>query len=132
MEHANKKFPNFIADLKASNVAVNIPNLQSFSKQIELLLGEISIVNSNNIAKNNLELSKEVVQKSQYTTSNDLLNEYIKLGNIFKFLIPEIKEDKNNLKYFKQIAICYLDIAKLTNDENIKKLSFAIADELTN
>jgi hypothetical protein len=129
MESKEKKSVNFIADLKASNIAINITSLKDYSKQIELLLGQIIIKNSE-IAKSNLELSKKVVEKSQNTTSVDLLNEYIKLGDIFKFLMPEIKECENNLKYFKQIVICYLDIAKLTRDERIKKLAFAMADEL--
>lgn len=129
MESKEKKSVNFIADLKASNIAINITSLKDYSKQIELLLGQIIIKNSE-IAKSNLELSKKVVEKSQNTTSVDLLNEYIKLGDIFKFLMPEIKESESNLKYFKQIVICYLDIAKLTRDERIKKLAFAMADEL--
>ncbi len=129
MESKEKKSVNFIADLKASNIAINITSLKDYSKQIELLLGQIAF-EDNEIANSNLELCKEVVKKSQNSTSLDLLNDYIKLGDILKFLMPDAKEDTNNLKYFKQIAICYLDIAKLTNDEKIKKLSFEIADEL--
>jgi CTP synthase (UTP-ammonia lyase) len=121
---------NFIADLKASNIAVNIIRLKDYSKQIELLLSQINIEN-NNIAQSNLKHCEEAVKTAQNTTSIELLNEYIKLGDIFKFLIPDIKDNTNNLKYGKQIAIHYLDIAKLTKDERIKNLAFAIADELS-
>jgi len=35
-----------------------------------------------------------------------------------------------NKKYLKQMAVCYLDIAKLSNDDRVKNLSFAVADRL--
>ena len=115
--------------LNASNIAVNLTSLIEYSKQIKLLLDQVT-VEGDEVAKNNLDICKQVVEKTQTTQSIELLNEYIELGNIFKFLIPNIK-DGNNLKYGKRIAIHYLDIAKLTKDEKIKNLAFAIADELS-
>jgi hypothetical protein len=131
MESKEQKMVNFIADLKASNIAVNITSLKDYSMQIELLLNQIKIGDNNEVARSNLKHCEEVVKTTQNTASIELLDEYIKLGNIFKFLIPDIKNNATNLKYGKQIAIHYLDIAKLTKDERIKNLAFAIADELS-
>ena len=133
MESKERKSVNFAAELnatlKASNIATNITSLQDYSTQIKLLLAQINI-NNNPIAENNLDSCKNVIENTLKVTSLELLNEYVKFGDFFKFLIPNIK-DENNLKYGKQIAIHYLDIAKLTKDEKIKNLAFAIADELT-
>ena len=133
MESKERKSVNFAADLnatlKASNIATNITSLQDYSKQIELLLAHINIDN-NPIAKSNLDSCKNAVKSTLTLNSLDLLNEYVRFGDFFKFLIPNIK-DGNDCKYGKQIAIHYLDIAKLTKDEKIKNLAFAIADELS-
>jgi hypothetical protein len=135
MESKERKSVNFIAELnanlKASNIATNITSLQDYSTQIELLLGQINIDDNNQVAQSNLKFCKDAVKATLTTETIELLNEYIKLGDFFKFLIPNIKDDSINLKYGKQIAIHYLDIAKLTKDEKIKNIAFAIADELS-
>ena len=133
MESKERKSVNFAAELnatlKASNIATNITSLQDYSKQIELLLAQINIDN-NPVADSNLGSCKNAIENTLKVTSLELLNEYVKFGDFFNFLIPNVK-DGNNLKYGKQIAIHYLDIAKLTKDEKIKTLAFAIADELS-
>jgi len=135
MEAKERKSVNFIAELnanlKASNIAINITSLKDYSKQIELLLEQINIDDDNQVAQSNLESCKNAVKTTLKTETIELFNEYIKLGDFLKFLIPDIKDNANNLKYEKQIAIHYLDIAKLTKDEKIKNLAFAIADELS-
>jgi len=135
MESKGKKSINFIAKLNAklkeNNIATNITSLQDYSKQIELLLSQIKVDDNNQVAQSNLESCKNTVKATLKKETIELLNEYVKLGDFFKFLIPNIKDDVNNLKYGKQIAIHYLDIAKLTKDEKIKNLAFAIADELS-
>ena len=134
MESKERKSVNFAAELnatlKASNIATNITSLQDYSKQIELLLSLIKIDDDNSVAKSNLESCQKAVKNTLKENSLELLNEYVRFGDFFKFLIPNIK-DKDNLKHGKQIAIHYLDIAKLTKDEKIKNLAFAIADELS-
>lgn len=127
MNNSNKQF-SFAADLKASNIEVNAISLDEYAKQIGLLLGQID-TGDKVVAKKNVESAKESINESLKSSPINKLNEYIKLGEILLFLVTDIKE--NNIDYLKQIAICYLDIAKLANDEKVKKLSFAIADKLT-
>ena len=127
MNKDNHKQFSFAADLKASNIEVNAVSLDEYAKQIELLLAQIDTGN-NIVAEKNVDSAKEAINASLKSSPMNRLNEYIKLGEILLFLVTNIKKD--NIDYLKQIAICYLDIAKLANDEKIKKLSFAIADKL--
>lgn len=123
---------NFIADLKnnikANNISINVISLNENAKQIELLLNQI-IVQDNEVAKSNLESCINSAKESQNAPSIERIDAYIMLGQLLLFLIPEVKQD-TNIKYLKQIAICYLDIAKLVSDERIKKISFDIANKL--
>jgi hypothetical protein len=134
MESKERKSVNFAvelnATLKASNIATNITSLHDYSQQIELLLAQIKVDNNNQVVKSNFESCQSAVKRTLELTSLELLNEYIKFGDFFKFLIPNLG-DGDNLKFGKKIAIHYLDIAKLTKDEKIKNLAFAIADELS-
>lgn len=123
----NKQF-SFATDLKASNISVNIVSLDEYSKQIELLLEQI-VIDGNGVAQKNLESSKTAIKESQKASPMDRINEYIKFGEQMQFLIPEVS-DNTNKKYLKRIAVCYLDIAKIVNDEKVKSLSFAVADQL--
>lgn len=124
----SKRF-RFAVDLKASNIEVNTVSLDEYSRQIELLIAQINSEN-NKVVEQNLESCKTAVVKSREVLPLNKIDEYVKLGERLLFIIPEIKDQSNNLKYLKQIAICYLDIAKLVNDEKVKKLSFSIADKL--
>lgn len=127
MNKNNTKQFSFAADLKASNIEGNAVSLDEYAKQIELLLEQID-AGDKIVAKKNVESAKEAIKESLKSSPINKLNEYIKLGEILLFLVADLKE--NNIEYLKQIAICYLDIAKLANDEKVKKLSFAIADKL--
>ncbi|MBR6091453.1 MAG: hypothetical protein IKQ09_01375 [Bacteroidales bacterium] len=127
MNNNNPKQFSFAADLKASNIEVNAVSLDEYAKQIELLLEQID-TGDKVVSKKNVESATEAINESLKSSPINKLNEYIKLGEILLFLIADIKE--NNIDYMKQIAICYLDIAKLANDEKVKRLSFAIADKL--
>lgn len=126
-----KKFPNFIGDLKSSNIASNITSLNFCSEQIELLLGQIHLTVSNEIVTKNLDNAKKIVVKTKNTSTLEITDDYLKLGDIFKSILSDIKKDSESLKYLKKIAIYYLDVAKLTKDERIKNLAFGIADELS-
>lgn len=125
----NKQF-SFAANLKASNIEGNIVSLEEFSKQIEVLFEQI-IIENNKVAQKNLESCKNAISESLKASPMNRLNEYVKLGEQLQFLIPEINNIDNN-KYLKRIASCYLDIAKIVNDEKLKTLSFAVADLLIN
>lgn len=127
MNKDNHKQFSFAADLKASNIEGNAVSLDEYAKQIELLLAQINTGN-NVVAKKNVESATEAINESLKSSPINKLNEYIKLGEILLFLITDLKKD--NIDYLKLIAICYLDIAKLANDEKVKKLSFSIADKL--
>jgi hypothetical protein len=132
MRSTEKKFLNFIGDLKASNIASNITSLMFYSDQIRLLLDQITVSNDNPVVENNLKESKDVINKTKDSISvgSTLTDNYIKFGDIFKSMLLDLKET-NNLKYLQRIAIHYLDIAKLTKDERIKNLAFVISDELS-
>ncbi|MBK9249119.1 MAG: hypothetical protein IPM69_13650 [Ignavibacteria bacterium] len=135
METNEKKYSNFIGDLKSSNIASNITSLIFYSEQIGLLLAQITLQSANPILKSNLESSNNVISKTKNENENRntdvLINDYIKFGDIFKSMLFEIERDDANLKILKKIAIHYIDIAKLTKDERIKILAFSIADELS-
>ena len=120
---------NFAANLKASNIAASSASLEVYSEQIQLLLNQID-VGENNVAKSTLDSCLEAMKNAQSPTSTNVLDEYIKCGERMPFLLNEVKKSSGNIKLFKQIAICYLDIAKILKDERVNELSFAFADEL--
>lgn len=130
MESKEKKFSNFIGDLKSSNIASNITSLNFYSKQIGLLLNEIKPVENNAVVKKNIEDSKEIIKNTLSDNSSKLTNDYIRFGDTLKSMLSDLNTEENS-KYLKKIAVHYLDIAKLTKDERVKNLSFIIADELS-
>lgn len=127
MESDNKQF-SFAADLKAYNISENAVSLDENAKQIGLLLDQIEIGDSK-VAVDNLESMKDAVAESQNASPMNRVNEYVKLGEHMQFLVMELNQTENK-KYLKQMAVCYLDIAKLSNDDRVKNLSFAVADRL--
>ena len=128
---------NFAANLKASNIAVSIVTLKEYSKQILLLLNLINeeIDDNNKVAKSNLTSSIETLKKTQESSEN-VLEEYLRFGERYYFLLNDVDKDNENnkrddmVRFLKQIAIYYLDIAKILKDERVNKLSFSIADKL--
>ena len=126
MESKEKKYSKFIGDLKSSNIASNITSLNFYSEQIKLLLDQIQ-PNDDTIVKTNLLDVKKAIDNTK--NKDELIEYYIKFGDIYKSMLPDLKNEKN-LKYLKKIAIHYLDVAKLTKDDRIKNLAFTIADEL--
>lgn len=122
---------NFAENLKASNIAVSFVSLNEYSKQILLLLSKIVNGQDNDTAPRALDSCKETIKNTiDAASSIDVLNEYIKFGGGIPFLLREADKSNSNIRLFKQIAICYLDIAKILNDDRVNKLSFAFADEL--
>ena len=120
---------NFAASLKASNIAASSASLEVYSEQIQLLLNQID-VGENEVAKNTLGSCLEAMKNAQSPSSTNVLDEYIRFGDRIPFLLNGVKKSSRNIKLFKQIAICYLDIAKILKDERVNELSFAFADEL--
>ena len=127
METDNRQF-SFAADLKAYHISENAVSLDENAKQIGLLLDQIEIGDSK-VAGDNLASIKDAVAESQNASPMNRVNEYVKLGEHMQFLVMELGNSENK-KYLKQMAVCYLDIAKLTNDDRVKNLSFALADRL--
>lgn len=122
---------NFAENLKASNIAASFVSLNEYSKQIQFLLGKIVNEKDNETAHGALELCKEITTNILNTTSSiNVLHEYIKFGGSISFLLHAADKSGSNIRLFKQIAICYLDVAKLLNDDRVNKMSFAFADEL--
>lgn len=121
---------SFAANLKANNIAVSIVSLNEYSDQILLLLKQIRLDGNNEIAQKNLDSVLKTVSNKQESPSLYVLEEYIKFGERFMFLLNNTYASDDNLKLFKQIAIYYLDIAKILKDERVNKLSFSIADKL--
>lgn len=121
---------SFAANLKANNIAVSIVSLNEYSDQILLLLKQIRLDGNNEIAQKNLDSVLKTVSNKQESPSLNVLEEYIKFGERFMFLLNNTYASDDNLKLFKQIAIYYLDIAKILKDERVNKLSFSIADKL--
>ena len=127
MEKDSRQF-SFAADLKAYRISENAVSMDENAKQIGLLLDQIEIGDSK-VAGDNLASIKDAVAESQNATPLNRVNEYVKLGEHMQFLAMELRNSENK-KYLKQMAVCYLDIAKLTNDDRVKNLSFALADRL--
>lgn len=127
METDTRQF-SFAADLKAYHISENAVSMDENAKQIGLLLDQIEIGDSK-VAGDNLASIKDAVAESQNATPLNRVNEYVKLGEHMQFLAMELRNSENK-KYLKQMAVCYLDIAKLTNDDRVKNLSFALADRL--
>ena len=127
METDTRQF-SFAADLKAYHISENAVSMDENAKQIGLLLDQIEIGDSK-VAGDNLASIKDAVAESQNATPLNRVNEYVKLGEHMQFLAMELNNSENK-KYLKQMAVCYLDIAKLTNDDRVKNLSFALADRL--
>ena len=127
METDNRQF-SFAADLKAYHISENAVSMDENAKQIGLLLDQIEIGDSK-VAGDNLASIKDAVAESQNASPMNRVNEYVKLGEHMQFLVMELGNSENK-KYLKQMAVCYLDIAKLTNDDRVKNLSFALADRL--
>ena len=127
METDTRQF-SFAADLKAYHISENAVSMDENAKQIGLLLDQIEIGDSK-VAGDNLASIKDAVAESQNATPMNRVNEYVKLGEHMQFLAMELRNLENK-KYLKQMAVCYLDIAKLTNDDRVKNLSFALADRL--
>ena len=127
METDSRQF-SFAADLKAYHISENAVSMDENAKQIGLLLDQIEIGDSK-VAGDNLASIKDAVAESQNATPLNRVNEYVKLGEHMQFLAMELRNSENK-KYLKQMAVCYLDIAKLTNDDRVKNLSFALADRL--
>ena len=127
METEKRQF-SFAADLKAYQISENAVSLDENAKQIGLLLDQIEIGNSK-VAMDNLASIKDAVAESQIASPMNRVNEYVKLGEHMQFLVMELNHTENK-KYLKQMAVCYLDIAKLSNDDRVKNLSFAVADQL--
>ena len=127
METDNRQF-SFAADLKAYHISENAVSMDENAKQIGLLLDQIEIGDSK-VAGDNLASIKDAVAESQNASPLNRVNEYVKLGEHMQFLAMELSNSENK-KYLKQMAVCYLDIAKLTNDDRVKNLSFALADRL--
>ena len=127
METDNRQF-SFAADLKAYHISENAVSMDENAKQIGLLLDQIEIGDSK-VAVDNLESMKDAVAESQNASPMNRVNEYVKLGEHMQFLVMELNQTENK-KYLKQMAVCYLDIAKLSNDDRVKNLSFAVADRL--
>jgi len=126
-ESDNKQF-SFAADLKAYNISENAVSLDENAKQIGLLLDQIETGDSK-VAVDNLASIRDAVAESQNASPMNRVNEYVKLGEHMQFLVMELNQTENK-KYLKQMAVCYLDIAKLSNDDRVKNLSFAVADRL--
>lgn len=122
-----KKYSRFIEDLKSSNIASNITSLNFYSEQIKLLLDQIK-PDDDTIVKANLLDAKKVIENT--INKDELIEYYIKFGDIYKSMLPDLRNGAN-IKYLKKIAIHYLDVAKLTKDDRIKNLAFAIADKFS-
>ena len=127
METDSRQF-SFAADLKAYHISENAVSMDENAKQIGLLLDQIEIGDSK-VAGDNLASIKDAVAESQNASPMNRVNEYVKLGEHMQFLVMELNHTENK-KYLKQMAVCYLDIAKLSNDDRVKNLSFAVADRL--
>jgi hypothetical protein len=132
MEQNKNKYPGFLDGLKASNIALNKTSLDEYSEQI---LNRIAIFkNTNNVPefiKDNLERGKIAIQISldHESTPENIIHSYIKFGDIFKSVIPELKQYCDIID-IKDVAINYLQIAKYSTDSRIKDISIAIAKEL--
>lgn len=132
MESKNKILSSFIDGLKSSNIESNITSLNVYSEQIEMLLKQINDISHSQILKYNIKKCIEAITKTydDNLDADNLINKYIKFGDIFKSSLTDLKKSVN-IKILKDIAINYLSIAKYTKDTRIKNIAVAIAEELS-
>ena len=82
--------------------------------------------------KTNLSKCKDIIEEAKKVVEpNRLIDLYLKFGDIFSLILPDLKRKMGDFECLKKIAINYLDIAKQTKDKNIRDTAFAIADELS-
>ena len=121
------------SELKQNFIMKNMVSLKAYTKQIQLLLNQIEIVN-NPIAASNLLFCKNTMDNLTKTTPFIWIqwkNEYTSFGHFFNFLISNSDDNLKSDKHIKQIATLYLDVAKLMKIEKITQIAFIIADKLT-
>jgi hypothetical protein len=129
METNKRNYPGFIDGLKASNIAINKTSLDEYAEQILARISTLKKDNFSPILTENLKRSEQVLRSSlNNDLADEIINYYIKFGDIFKSIIPELKTHLN-IAEFKDIAINYLQIAKFSSDSRIKDLSISIAQE---
>jgi 23S rRNA maturation-related 3'-5' exoribonuclease YhaM len=124
------KYLNLITGLKSSNITSNIASLNTSSELIETFLSQsVEKINSD-ISKKNLNRSIEIIRQANNVQidPNELINLYIKFGDIFKSVLSDLKREK--IEYLNNVAVQYLNIAKQTKDTRIKNIAIAIAKSL--
>ena len=123
----NDKYLNLITGLKSSNITSNIASLNTSSELIETYLNQVKAAISD-VSKRNVDRSIEIVKQTKGQTNPDeLINLYIKFGDTFKSILPDLK--KENVENLNKIVIQYLNVAKQTKDTRIKNIAVAIAKE---
>jgi chaperonin cofactor prefoldin len=125
------KYLKLITGLKASNITSNIASLNTSSELMETYLSVIKSSNISEVSKKNIERSIDIVQqaRSEQNSTDELINLYIKFGDIFKSELSELKKEQS--EYLNKIAVQYLTVAKQTKDTRIKNIAVAIAKELS-
>jgi aminopeptidase C len=125
----NDKYLNFITGLKSSNITSNITSLRTSSELIISYLEQIKKHLDIDLLNRSINVIKKIPEEQIDT--DELVNLYIKFGDIFKSILPELKSKNENIEHLNKIAIQYLNVAKQTKDTRIKNIAIAIARELS-
>jgi hypothetical protein len=128
----NDKYLTLITGLKSSNITSNIASLNTSSELIDTYLRQVEKAPAiSEVSKRNVERSIEIIKqaKNEQINPEELINLYIKFGDTFKSILPQLK--KENVENLNQIAVQYLNVAKQTKDTRIKNIAIPIAKELS-
>jgi hypothetical protein len=131
MEPNKNKYPGFIDGLKASNIALNRTSLDEYSEQILLRIAKLleNKKTTDNLKEQLIRGEQTLHSTLKNSSTDEVINSYIKFGDIFKSIIPELKQLLLVVD-FQDIVINYLQIAKYSTDGRIKDLSISIAKDL--
>ncbi len=125
------QYPGFIKGFKASNISSNKSTLLILTEQIIANLKAMNDAYEEKTSlqiKNNLHKAISLLDVVMHENISPILliEQYIKFGNIVKFLINSSLYQHDH-SILKDIVLDYLKVAKYTKDTRIDSLAIEIA-----
>ncbi len=126
-----KENSGFLGKFKASNISSNRSSLETLSSLIIDQIDESIKLTQDFLLIQKLKDCKKIIKRSEDSDLNteDLIEEYIKFGEVFKsLLISHINEFKHS--NIEKIVLNYLSIARYLNDNRVNDLAVFMAKQV--